>query len=148
NRHADRPSVHQRGAARFVEVVGEGPEALLRLAPAGVASPARSKDQQGNDRRSFREPERLGLGGRKERVGLCFLKGEAEPVHRQHDERENSSHPTVLAVVVHFPFVVITGGVCLSHTKRCRKSLLRLKMSIHRLWISDSWTSSGMTVSS
>ena len=52
--------------------------------------------------------------------------------------------PAVAAV--HLPFVVITGGVCLSHTNRSRKSLLRLKMSIQRLWTSDSWTSSGMTV--
>src|SRR5262249_32469473 len=73
---------------------------------------------------------------------------ENERDHRQHDEREESPRPVAPAAVGHLPFVVITGGACLSHTNRCRKSLLRLKMSIQRLGISDSWTSSGMTVSS
>src|SRR5215831_4060499 len=53
---SDRPALNERGTPRLVEVVGERAELSLRLAPTGIASPARSQDDQGNDRRSFGEP--------------------------------------------------------------------------------------------
>ena len=55
-----------------------------------------------------------------------------------------------LGLQPHFcpPAAAAAGGLCFSHTNRCRNSLLRPKMSIQRLCTSDSCTSSGVTVSS
>ena len=134
-----RAAVDQRLATRRVKVVGQRVELALRRCCPEAASPSGQQDGDADDDGNHRGPQHRRLLRRKQRL-FGFLQYQNTGDRNDHQiERPGSA--------AYFPFVA-AGGVCFSQTKRCRKSLLRLKMSIQRAWISDSWTSSGMTVSS